>query len=70
MNMTQMDEKYVHIAELSEQIEKINDMIAMHREQTNNQSMIRQYAYKRDELISELKSLLQSLRLTVQLAAA
>lgn len=68
--MTQMDEKYVHIAELSEQIEKINDMIAMHREQTNNQSMIRQYAYKRDELISELKSLLQSLRLTVQLAAA
>jgi len=68
--MTQMDEKYVHIAELSEQIEKINAMIAMHREQTNNQSMIRQYAYKRDELISELKSLLQSLRLTVQLAAA
>ena len=70
MNTTQMDEKYVHIAELSEQIEKINAMIAMHREQTNNQSMIRQYAYKRDELINELKSLLQSLRLNVQLAAA
>ena len=70
MNTAQMDEKYIHIAELSEQIEKINGMIALHQEQTSNQSMIRQYAYKRDELIRELQSSLQLLRSTVQLAAA
>ena len=65
-----MDEKYIHIAELSEQIEKINDLIIMHQEMSDNQSMIRQYVFKRDELITALKIALQSLHLNVQLAAA
>ena len=65
-----MDEKYIRIAELSEQIEKTNRMIALHQNLSDNQSMIRQYAYKRDELIAELETALQSLHLTVRLAAA
>lgn len=65
-----MDEKYIRIAELSEQIEKINDMIVMHQKAANNQSMTRQYTYKRNELISELETALQSLHLNVRLAAA
>ncbi len=68
--MDVMDEKYIHIAELSEQIEKINDMIIMHQKLSDNQSMIRQYIFKRDELIAALKTALQSLHLNVQLAAA
>ncbi|GAB3963135.1 hypothetical protein GCM10028805_65640 [Spirosoma harenae] len=65
-----MDEKYIRIAELSEQIEKTNSMIALHQSMSDNQSMIRQYACKRDELIAELETALQSLHLTVRLAAA
>ncbi|RAI76631.1 hypothetical protein HMF3257_25160 [Spirosoma telluris] len=65
-----MDEKYIRIAELSEQIEKINDMIVLHQQRSDNQSMARQYTYKRNELITELETALQSLHLNVRLAAA
>jgi hypothetical protein len=65
-----MDEKYIRIAELSEQIEKINDMIDLHQKLSDNQSMIHQYTYKRNELITELESALQSLHLHVRLVAA
>lgn len=65
-----MSDKYVRIAELSEQIERINSLIAMHNELSDNQSMIRQYTFKRDELISELEAALQSIHLNVRLAAA
>lgn len=65
-----MSNKYVRIAELSEQIERINEMISMHQKAFENQSMVRQYAYKRSELITELETALQSLHLNVHLAAA
>jgi hypothetical protein len=65
-----ISDKYVRIAELSEQIERINSLIAMHNELSDNQSMIRQYTFKRDEHISELEAALQSLHLNVRLAAA
>ncbi|SOD96087.1 hypothetical protein SAMN06269250_5130 [Spirosoma fluviale] len=70
MNTDGMGDKYIRIAELSEQIERVNGMITMHHESSNNQSMIRQYTYKRDELIAELEAALQSLHLNVRLAAA
>ena len=70
MEAGNMDDKYVRIAELSQQIERISEMIALHQELSDNQSMIRQYAYKRDELITELETALQTLHLNVRLAAA
>lgn len=63
-------DKYIRIAELSEQIERISILVNLHSEQGNNQSMIRQYTYRRDELITELQTALQSLHLNVQLVAA
>jgi hypothetical protein len=65
-----MDEKYIRIAELSEQIEKINGIISLHQNLSDSQSMVRQYAFKRDELITELETALQSLHLNVRLVAA
>lgn len=44
-------------------------MISLHQQDTT-QSMIRQYAYKRDELINELQVALQALHLNVLLGAA
>lgn len=70
MDADDMGEKYVRIAELSEQIERINDLITLHQKLSENQSMVRQYAYKRNELITELETALQSLHLNVRLEAA
>ncbi len=65
-----MSDKYVRIAELSEQIEQLNNLITMHSKLSDNQSTIRQYTYKRDNHIAELEAALQSLHLTVRLTAA
>lgn len=65
-----MNEKYIRIAELSEQIEKLNAIITFHQNPPANYSTIRQYTFKRDELIGALEAALQSLHLTVHLAAA
>ena len=70
MDTDLMSDKYVRIAELSEQIERLNSLIAMHSELSDNQSMIRQYVHKRDDHITELEAALQSLHLTVRLTAA
>ncbi|RZJ24487.1 MAG: hypothetical protein EOO48_14465 [Flavobacterium sp.] len=70
MDKEVMDEKYIRIAELTEQIEKLSNLIELHQRTTNNQSMIRQYAVKRDELIEELRVFFQSIQLTVSLANA
>lgn len=70
MDTDLMSDKYVRIAELSEQIERLNSLIAMHSKLSDNQSMIRQYVHKRDDHIAELEAALQSLHLTVRLTAA
>lgn len=64
-----MDYKYIRVAEITEQIEKINRMIALHEETTDNQSMIKQYVFKRDELIGELQEIFKTFNLVVQQAA-
>lgn len=70
MNTDLMSDKYVRIAELSEQIERLNRLIAMHSELSGTQSMVRQYVHKRNDHIAELETSLQSLHLTVRLTAA
>ena len=70
MDKEVMDEKYIRIAELTEQIDKITHLIELHQRTTNNLSMIRQYTVKRAELIEELRVFFQSLQLTVSLANA
>lgn len=69
MKPSSMDNKYVRIAELSGQIERVNEMITMHQQASDNQSMVRQYTFKRNELITELEVALQSLQLKVRLVA-
>ncbi|MEM9885949.1 MAG: hypothetical protein AAF849_08660 [Bacteroidota bacterium] len=66
----ELDIKYIQIAELSQNIERLNEIIQLHQQTTRNQSMIRQYQFKRQEFIEELKSMLESLQLRVSLAMA
>jgi hypothetical protein len=61
--------KWVRIAELLQNIEKVNTMIEMHEQVTHNQSMIRQYHCQKDEFLTELQSIFIALKLTVAKAA-
>ena len=65
-----MNKKYLQIADLTEQIEKVNAMIALHRSTTHNNSMIKQYVFKRNELIAELQTLFTSLHLHINIVEA
>jgi hypothetical protein len=60
-----MDIKFIRIAELSENISKVNEMISMHKSNTNNTSMISQYEFQRNEFIEELDRLFISLEIQI-----
>ncbi len=69
--MTQnIDIQATRIAELLENIEKVNTLILMHQTHTKDQSMIKQYQYHRNTFLQELKSLMQPYHLTIQLEEA
>lgn len=61
-----MNIKYIRIAELVENIDKVNKIIALHQKTTKSVSMIRQYNCQRDEFIKELQQLFLQLNLSVQ----
>ena len=60
-----IDMKYLRIAELAENIEKLNTIIELHQKTTNDASMIKQYAYKRAEQIVELQELFSTLSIMI-----
>jgi len=70
MEVQPMDEKYIRIAELTENIVNVNKIIEMHRKQTKSLSMIRQYLCQRDEFIEELQKVFKSLNLELTLKEA
>ncbi|MDX2247728.1 MAG: hypothetical protein SF052_13170 [Bacteroidia bacterium] len=52
----QMSMRYIRIAELIENLEKLTQMINLHKHTTRNSSMIKQYEFKRLELLNELQN--------------
>lgn len=52
-----LDERIIRIADILEQIQKLNKVIAMHQEITKDAVMIHQYASMRKEFMDELKDL-------------
>lgn len=65
-----LDERIIRIADILEQIQKLNKMIAMHQEITNDAVMIYQYTSMRKAFMDELKDLLQALEIDVTELAA
>jgi len=71
MKAEQLDERLARISNIVGQIEKLNKMIAMHRHQTKDRSMLEQYEYMRSQFLKELKELLENFEIKVSdLAAA
>jgi hypothetical protein len=64
----QMSPHYIRLAELVENLEKLTKLIDLHRQSTKDNSMIKQYECKRDEMVAELQSLLKPMHLRLELA--
>ncbi len=59
----------IRIAELFENIDKVNSMIDLHQKTTQNEMMIHQYKMQRQEFADEIEQLLVSYKMTVGFAA-
>jgi len=66
----QMSARQVRIAELIENLEKIAQLIDLHKQSTQNASMIKQYEFKRKEFVDELQGLFKPLSLRLELTEA
>lgn len=65
------DEQIVRITDILEQIQKLNKMIAMHNEHSQDGFMGRQYEFMKGQFMKELKTLLENMEIMPgELAAA
>lgn len=64
-----MELKYIRMAELVRDIEKLNAIIDLHQQTTQSLLMIRQYQFKHGEFLSELQDLLKPVRLFIGMTA-
>lgn len=66
----QMSVRQIRIAELIENLEKLAQLIDLHKQNTRNESMIKQYEFKRKEFVDELQRLFKPLSLRLELTEA
>ena len=65
-----LDANTVRIVDLLQQINELNDMIALHRTISQDDFMRKQYEYKKTEMMHELASILQSFQIEAHFANA
>lgn len=68
--MNSIEDRYSRIADLSEQIARLNSLIELHKETTADTSMVRQYTIRRDEFLGQLQQEFRAIKLTVALDSA
>lgn len=65
-----MSARQIRIAELIENLEKLAQLIDLHKQTNRNASMIKQYEFKRKEFVDELQGLFKPLSLRLELTEA
>lgn len=67
MSDLQIDEKIARISDILEQIERLNQMVDFHKNQSGEESMMRQYEDMRNEFLRELEKSLSSFKIDVKI---
>jgi hypothetical protein len=67
MSDLQIDEKIARISDILEQIERLNQMVDFHKNQSGEESMMRQYENMRNEFLRELEKSLSSFKIDVKI---
>lgn len=65
MSEVQINEQIARISDILEQIEKLNQMIEFHKNESGEQSMMRQYEEMKQRFVEELKELLSAFKIEV-----
>jgi len=63
-----MNDKIVRVSDILEQIDELNRMIEIHTNASEDDSMLSQYKYMKDEFINELDSILKEFQLGIKAA--
>jgi hypothetical protein len=68
METLDREAKVARISDIIEQIEDLNKMIELHRNNDGDASTIAQYEFMRTQFVNELNTLLKDFKLDVRLA--
>jgi hypothetical protein len=66
----QIEERTARVADILEQVEQLNHMIAFHKNQSGEQSMQRQYEEMRSAFLKELEAILLSFNINIEIKNA
>jgi len=67
MNTTQTEEKISRISDILEQIDKLNNMVKFHKNESGELSMMHQYQAMRSDFLEELQTLFTQFDITVKI---
>ncbi len=62
-----MNETINRISDILEQVDKLNNMVDYHKNESKELSMMRQYQAMRSEFLEELKTLLTNFHISVKI---
>jgi len=67
MSAAQTEENIARISDILEQVDKLNDMVDFHKNESKELSMMRQYESMRKGFLKELKTLLGQFKINVRI---
>jgi len=70
MSKIQINEQIARISDILEQIEKLNQMIEFHRNESGELSMMGQYEEMKQGFMEELKELLSEFKIEIEIKGA
>lgn len=67
MSSIKIKEQIARASDILEQINKLNDMVDFHKNESKEFSMMRQYELMREEFLKELEAILIQFKINVQI---
>ena len=64
------DDKKIRVIDILDNIEKLNQLITLHTEETQSSLMVKQYNNMRQQFLEELKTILYDFQLNVEVLKA
>ena len=64
------DDKKIRVIDILDNIEKLNQLITLHTEETQSSLMVNQYNNMRQQFLEELKTILYDFQLNVEVLKA
>ena len=67
MNSIQIQENIARASDILEQINKLNDMVDFHKNNSKELSMMQQYEAMREDFLKELESVLSEFKINIKI---